>query len=553
MIKTIRGLGAKGLILDQEPYDIPMAALSNGNNIRIDNGKIASATGWQEFKHPDLTGKVYRHISGWFPQAGYSLVAIESGNWYRFIGRDVPGIDVTPTGTVNDGVWSSSPVGDSLIITNGADAPWIMNPTDSRFATLPNWPTSTSCRKLKYYNGYLIATGLIENGVEAPYVVRWSDALIPGQVNPSWDYTVTTNLAGRNELSGNDGPILDLEQLGDQMLIYMRNGVYSMQYIGGTFVFSFRKLFDDDGIINPGAVASFAGGHLVVGNNDIYVTDGTSKRSISDGRVTNHFYATLADPTSVKVIRHTPRDEIWICYSDGESRADYNRNPTIPFLTPDGSRAMNRALVYNYQYDAWTQQDLDYFIDATIGPRFDTDIELWGDDASNDGTWAGSSGRWSTINPIDTDTAPYFMRYTVIYEGDKNYFFKETNENQSGPGAQYYSGPGGLFLRPISFIEQTKLDLDELFGETQSMKRVQRILPQVGGTGDVDLSVGYSNTPNGSITYKPSVRMSIENEYKVDIRAQGRYLSIKMEKPEGEATHFSINGWDLDLERGHGR
>jgi len=85
------------------------------------------------------------------------------------------------------------------------------------------------------------------------------------------------------------------------------------------------------------------------------------------------------------------------------------------------------------------------------------------------------------------------------------------------------------------------------------MKRVQRILPQVGGTGDVDLSVGYSNTPNGSITYKPSVRMSIENEYKVDIRAQGRYLSIKMEKPEGEATHFSINGWDLDLERGHGR
>ena len=118
---------------------------------------------------------------------------------------------------------------------------------------------------MKYYNGYLVAIGMVENSVEQPYVVRWSDAVQPSTLQPSWDFTVTTNLAGRNELSGNDGPILDLEQLNDQMIIYMRNAVYSMQYIGGHFVFSFRKLFDDDGIINESALASFSGGHLVVG------------------------------------------------------------------------------------------------------------------------------------------------------------------------------------------------------------------------------------------------------------------------------------------------
>lgn len=551
MIKSVRGLGTKGLILDQEPYDIPISALSNGNNIRVDNGKIATATGWHQFKSEPSDYGRYQHIAGWFPQSGYSLVAVQSSYWKRYIGSDVAGIDVTPAGgpnLINDGVWSSSPVGDSLIITNGVQAPFIMNPTDARFATLPNWPTGTSCRKIKYYNGYLIATGIIENGTEAPYVVRWSDAIIPGQINPTWDFTQTTNLAGRNELSGNDGPILDLEQLGDQMLIYMRNGVYSMQYIGGSFVFSFRKLFDDDGIINPGAVASFAGGHLVVGNDDIYLTDGTSKRSLSDGRVTNHFYAALDNPLSVKVIRHSERDEIWICYSDGAGAGTSGRRGVKADV------AMNRALVYNYQYDAWTQQDLDYFTDLTIGPRFTVDVQLWGDNNAlpDQPSWGTQSKQWSTVNPVDTDTAPYFMRDQVIYEGDREYIYWRTVEMTTIDGS-LHTGFVKYAEKPVSYIEQTKLDLDELFGETQTLKRVSRILPQVGGSGYVDLSVGYSNTPNGSIAYKPNVRMNIENDYKVDVRAQGRYLSLKMERPEGFVGYFSINGWDLDLDRGHGR
>ena len=135
--------------------------------------------------------------------------------------------------------------------------------------------------------------------------------------------------------------------------------------------------------------------------------------------------------------------------------------------------------IYNYQYDAWTQQDLDYFTDVAIGPRFTQDITLWGDDASSGETWAGQSQRWSTVNPVVSDTALYFMRDQVIYEGDKGYIYFETEEFADGVSqhAKY----------PVSSIEQTKLDLDEIFGETQSLKRVKRILPQIGGTGNVDL------------------------------------------------------------------
>ena len=175
-------------------------------------------------------------------------------------------------------------------------------------------------------------------------------------MNPSWDFTVTTNLAGRNELSGNDGPALDLEQLNDQMIIYMRDAVYSMQYIGGNFVFSFRKVFDDDGIINESALASFSGGHLVVGNDDIYLTDGTTKRSLSDGRVTNYFYDSL--PILCQgAMRH-------------ERVTRYGSPTRPPISSLYRLPTMNRALVYNYQYDAWTQADLSTTSLSAIGPRF---------------------------------------------------------------------------------------------------------------------------------------------------------------------------------------
>lgn len=507
MIKTIRGLGSKGLILDQNPYDIPVEAISDGNNIRVSNGKIEKITGAKT-----VHSGSYYHMAPWFPNSTFGYVLIGSNGWDKYTAANTS-VSVTPSGTVSDGNWTHTQVGEYLIVNNQTEAPFVMSPSDSQFGTLSNWPANTRCSKIQYYNGYLVAIGLIENGTETPYVVRWSDAVQPGSLSPSWDYTVTTNLAGRNELAGSDGPILDMSQLGDQMILYMRDAVYAMQYIGGTFVFNFRKIFDDDGIITPGAVASVKGGHLVVGNDDIYLYDGSTKRSISDGRVTDYFYNSLQQVSSVLVQRYIDRDEIWVCYSDNDS-VD-----------------ANKALIYNYQYDAWTQADLPEPISQmTIATRFDTTAETWQTNVAS-GTWADASERWATINPVDTDVTPYFVAANKVWQGDFSYSYDTVDYT--------------------SYVEQAKLDLDQLFGETQSLKKLSRVLPQISGTGEITIKAGASNAPNGAVSYSKQSDFTIETDHKADIRAQGRYLALRLEMDS--PGYYSIAGWDLDLERGHGR
>ena len=54
--------------------------------------------------------------------------------------------------------------------------------------------------------------------------------------------------------------------------------------------------------------------------------------------MTDYFYDSLQQVGSVKVQRHAARDEIWICYSDGNSATDYNRIGSTGYLQ------MNRAL-----------------------------------------------------------------------------------------------------------------------------------------------------------------------------------------------------------------
>ena len=127
--------------------------------------------------------------------------------------------------------------------------------------------------------------GYESGSTKHPYTVRWSDEYEPTGVPQDYNIGSTTNLAGENVLSGNNGALVDQLTLNNSQIIYAERGVFAMDFIGAPLVFSFRELFSDDGILNRGAVASFPNGHLVVGNNDIYVHDGNQKQSIVDKRV----------------------------------------------------------------------------------------------------------------------------------------------------------------------------------------------------------------------------------------------------------------------------
>ena len=163
-----------------------------------------------------------------------------------------------------------------------------------------------------------------------------------------------------------------------------------------------------------------------------------------------------------------------------------------------------------------------------IGPKFGTSLTVW---STTSGTWADQSDSWNVIDPSTTDKTPYYVSASKIYQADTGFSVDGT--------------------AVTSFIEQSKLDLDQLFGETQSLKKIKRILPQISGTGSVTLQAGASNSPLGNVNFNRQSSYDIETNYKVDLRAQGRYLALRMEMTG--FGQYEITGWDLDLERGHGR
>ena len=66
----------------------------------------------------------------------------------------------------------------------------------------------------------------------------------------SWDETDTTKSAGFNDLVQIKTEIKDGATLGTNFIIYASDQVWLMEFVGGTFIFNFRKLFTDAGIIN---------------------------------------------------------------------------------------------------------------------------------------------------------------------------------------------------------------------------------------------------------------------------------------------------------------
>lgn len=485
MINPVRGLGRQGIILDTDAYDIPLEALSDGNNIRIVNGKIAR-----------VTGAVTSDTGSFDATFSYGGTRVNVGSsWLK-----IDGTDVTPTSFTAASTYSTSQVGDFKIVVNPDDAPFVGN--GGQFSTMTNWPSTLRAERVIPFQGFLIATGLVDGGTDQKYRVRFSDTVDPGTINPSWDYTVTTNLAGFNDL---DQDVLDVKQLGGIVILYTRNKSIAMEFTGGTFVFGFRDVNDDDGIICPGAVAEFNDQHLVVGNDTIYVFNGNAKQSIADGRVADSFYRELGNSQSVRCLKHEDRNEIWVLYST------------------DDSIEADRCLIYNYQYNAWTKQDLPAKVkSAVIGPR--QNLQQYS-------TWQGNADYWSTIDPADFESTPFLVTSNRIYQGDTSY------------------GVDGVSI--TSFFEQRKLDLDQLFGEVQSNKRITRLNPQVSGSGQLVIKVAATDNALGITNYQRSATFNIETDHKVDVRAKGRYLAIRFEMTG--LGFFETTGYDLHVEKSDGR
>ena len=166
-----------------------------------------------------------------------------------------------------------------------------------------------------------------------------------------------------------------------------------MEFVGGTFLFNFRKLFGDEGVINQNCVVEVENKHFVFGNTDLYVTDGVSRQSICDERVRQFVFTTLNKKNADRCfVQHNDAlSEIYFCYQSGDSLVGF----------PDTARC-NRAAVYNYKNNCWSFMDL-----PNVSAGAEANIDTVATYANATSTYAATGGSYY-------DQEDSFNRHTLM-------------------------------------------------------------------------------------------------------------------------------------------
>tara|TARA_B110000879_G_scaffold24442_1_gene32492 strand:+ start:668 stop:2227 length:1560 start_codon:yes stop_codon:yes gene_type:complete len=508
----LRNIGAGGIVTDQDPYDLELTQFPVGDNVSFHEGRIGKSLGHSE---RISTSYAPTHIQGWMAQTTNTVIVGTLNKIYRFNGTTLTNVSKTSDtfDYTNSPRWQSAQLGTAVMMNNGSDVPQFMQPDATRFLDLTAWPSGVKTQCLKPYKSFLVMAGYEATSTKHPFTVRWSDEYEPTGVPTDYSISSTTNLAGENTLSGNNGDLIDQLTLNNSQIIYAERGVFAMDFIGAPFVFSFREVFSDDGIINRGACAEFMGKHLVVGHNDIYVHDGNQKQSIAEKRVRRTFFNAITDTRSIYCQTINDRSEIWICYSD---------------VNASDSQSANRALVYNWVQNAFTFIDLPDLRALSISEKMGVTFGNWNNAV---GTWDNTTAYWSNIS--QSTEANALKLFGAGYSASKVYTMNDTHAAAGTP--------------ILATLEATKIDLDQVIGKaTNTIKKINGILPQIDGQGTVEISVGSSMSPQDGVTWGDPQTYNIESDYKIDVRSSGRYLALKVES-NSASDYWQLTGLDIDI------
>jgi hypothetical protein len=504
-----------GVSYDPNPSDVDPQTWTGGLNVKFRNGRVEKSDGLSRvfpttpLSPLALQPYLNQNIPYWISGSATKLHRTEGTSWTD-VSRTVGGAYAA---TLNDN-WNGGILNQVVIMNNGIDVPQSLQPLDSTFKDLPNWPATTRANVMRPFKNYLVALGITVSSVVQPTTVKWSSPADPGQVPFTWDVTDVTNDAGEAFLADTTGAIVDGKKLKDTFIIYKEDSVHSMRYIGGTFVFQFQQLFDDVGMLSPNCVAEFDGKHFVVGQGDVYVHNGVQKTSVIDGRMKNYLFNSIKN-TTVKAVFVVPdynNNEMWICFQSADNAS--------------GSPYANRALIWDWSNDNWTVREIPEtpaasygIVDPQVSDAWDTDTASWDSDTT---AWGNAAYNPSKSKLVFAGT----QQMTVFAVGDTN----------------LYDG------QPF----KSRVDRNQIYlGDDQKVKFVSSVTPHLSGVGTCQIYVGSNMLHDSPTEWHGPFNYTIGVDNKIDCRVSGRYVGVRFEFQDPGS--WTLNGYTAEFTPTTGR
>lgn len=496
-------------IADQPGWQLPPEAITKAQNVRWADNQVGTVSGYSTFftstQAPYFVMPVTDGSSFYWLYMSLTDGFIFDGSSSTEITRATGG---DYTGSASDR-WNGCIINGVPVVNNGVDDPQMFTPiqTSTDLQLLTGWNTNWKAEVIRQYKNFLVAINVTKSSVVYPHMVKWSDVADSGTVPDDWDETSTVNLAGETHLSETDGVLVDGVQLKDELILYKEDAVYGMQYVGGSFVFRFRRIRGLGGILAQNCAIEFQGGHFVVGgpnSYDIYIHDGQTAKSIADTRVRDAFFSDLDQDNyaSTFVVPHFVHNEILICYPSS------------------GSSLPDKALVWNYMDDKWSFRDLP--ANTTCADVGIVNISAYSWATLPYATWDEWTDTWGTrqYSPVN-DTL-------VMGSTDLDFYKLEDGNQFDGVDAQV-------------IVERVGLDV----GNTSDVHLVKTIYPYIEGNA-LDIYVGSQMSPNEAIDWSGPYSFDPSTDYKVDVRKTGRLHSIRFTS-QGNV-QWGLSGFGVDVE-----
>lgn len=573
----LRNVGSLGIISDIPSYDLPPSAWSDAMNVRFEGNKISKFGGnlrlVERFvKDGERTIAISqmrdtRLDVHWILATDKNIYRKSSMTRHEIISEFEDGYNATL-----EQPWYYTTLSNCLVMNNVNDAPQGLIPKQEKIKTLPGWGKVTGLNgpvqeewrayTMASYKNFLIAMNTYEEGGEYPQRIRWSDIADINQLPFNWDSSSTESSAGFNDLTDATGEIVDGLAMRDSFVIYTTNDTFLMQYIGGNSIFRFTKLFTGSGLLARRCMTEFEGKHFVVSTNDVYVHDGSNRKSIVAGRIRDKLMdeITSVNPLSVRCFTNYPKHEIWITYC----------RPGTD-LRNQGEWSPNKAAVWNWEYDTWTFYELPENTDINLVYPLSTDERSWKDYGLEPGEKPEDEGEILLKNSWDSQgdydqwelTGQNFAnqilvgmgKFGTIYQLDvgENFhnddFTGAYNFPESGANVPIKPGVYEFTKKPvIAWFERTQIDFDELEVPTWGNIKVRKLYPQFRGYGGVFIELGGADNPDQLPNFKERQHFKIKEQYQVSFRVNNKYVAVKfVDDQEGE---WAFTGYDMNIQTG---
>ena len=327
--------------ISSSTYSITVSVVANSSD--VGNGGASVVAAYQI----TTGGDVYTVGVGW-----------GAGAWGSYVGGPGWG-DAAPAGLgigLQLRTWSQSNFGENLVF-NARGGPiyyWDTNNNPNIFdrgvvikagATISGLTVDSTCPSFCNFvtvsdaSRFVIAFGTNDpTGVYAttaldPMQIRWSDQESIWTWNPA-----ITNQAGDYRLS-HGSAIITAQQARQEILVFTDSAIYSMQYLGPPYVWSFQILGDNISIAGPNAVATANNITYWMGLDKFYMYSGRVETLPSTLR--EYVFTDINKSQSFQFVSGTNEgyNEVWWQYCSANSNV------------------IDRYVIYNYLDNVWYYGD----------------------------------------------------------------------------------------------------------------------------------------------------------------------------------------------------